>query len=161
MSGSPSERRRAARYSETGAAVFALLRELDRIDDIWGRGDVSRSRLAVLRVLATEGAMTISDVARSRNTTRQGVQRLVAALVAQGWITSEENPRHRRAPLLRLTDAGLAAYQALSRAEAERLNEIARGLGADEVREATRVIAALRIRGAATAPVDISESTES
>jgi len=153
MSPSQRERRGAARYSEAGAAVFALLQELDRADDIWGHGDVSRGRLAVLRVLATEGPQTISEVARSRHAARQGVQRLAAALLEQGWLSSEPNPRHRRAALLTLTPAGLAAYRALSLAEADRLNELARGLSAEDVRSAARVIEALRIRGAATDPV--------
>jgi DNA-binding MarR family transcriptional regulator len=142
--------RHAARYSEAGAAVFQLLQELDRADAIWGRSDVSRGRLAVLRILAVDGPQTASDVARARHTSRQGVQRLVSALEQEGWIEVLPNPSHRRAPLLHLTPAGIAAYQRLASEEAERLNELARGLKPDDVRAAWRVIQALRIRGAAT-----------
>ena len=126
------------------------MQELDRVGEIWGESDVSRGRLAVLRALATAGAMTMSDIARVRHISRQGVQRLASALMEDGWVEAEPNPRHRRAPLLGLTAAGLAAYRDLARAEADRLNELARGLKADDVRAASRVVEALRIRGAAT-----------
>jgi DNA-binding MarR family transcriptional regulator len=142
--------RGAARYSEAGAAVYQLLQELDRVEPIWGRSDVSRGRLAVLRILAVDGPQTASDVARARHTSRQGVQRLVSALEGEAWIEILPNPRHRRAPLLHLTAAGVAAYQRLAAEEAARLNELARGLKPDDVRAAWRVIQALRIRGAAT-----------
>ena len=143
-------RHRAARYSQAGAAVFQLLQELDRSAEIWGDGQVSRGRLSVLRVLATQGPMTISEVARARKTSRQGVQRLAGALVEEGWLEALENPGDRRATRLQLSEAGIAAYQELASAEAERLNDLARGITADDVRVATKVLKALRIRGAAT-----------
>lgn len=141
---------RAARYSEAGAAVFQLLQELDRSGEIWGDEEVSRGRLSILRILATQGSMTISDVARARKTSRQGVQRLASALVEDGWLEAHENPDDRRATRLELTDAGVAAYQERASAEAERLNALARGIPADEVRTAANVLKALRIRGAAS-----------
>jgi DNA-binding MarR family transcriptional regulator len=143
------ERARGARYSEAGAASYQLLQELDRAAAIWGERNVSRSRLGVLRVLAVSGPLTISDVARARHVTRQGAQRLVRSLEQEGWLALRENPKHRRAPLVELTPAGLAAYQRLSEREAERLNDLARGLSAEAIRSATRVVQALRIRGAA------------
>ena len=157
MPGSASSTRtsRAARFSEAGAAVFQLMQVLDRSAEIWGGSEVSRGRLAVLRVLATEGPMTMSDIARARHISRQGVQRLAGALVEEGWVVAEPNPRHRRAPLMGLTASGLAAYRDLAQAEAERLNELARGLKADDIRAASKVIDTLRIRGAATPQPDV------
>ncbi len=153
--GAPRDpRHRAARYSEAGAAVFQLLQELDRSAEIWGGEQVSRGRLSVLRVLATQGPMTMSQVARARKTSRQGVQRLAAALVEEGWVEALENPEDRRATRLQLTEAGIAAYQELANAESERLNALARGIAADEVRAATKVLKTLRIRGAATTSDD-------
>ena len=149
MRASRDSRHRAARYSEAGAAVFQLLQELDRSPEIWGEGQVSRGRLSVLRVLATQGPMTMSEVARARKTSRQGVQRLAGALVEEGWLQAVENPEDRRATRLELTESGLAAYQGLASAEAERLNALARGIAVDDVRSAAQVLKALRIRGAA------------
>ncbi len=77
------QRQRAARYSEAGAAVFQLLQELDRSGEIWGDEEVSRGRLSILRILATQGSMTISAVARARKTSRQGVQRLAGVLTVE------------------------------------------------------------------------------
>ena len=156
MGASRDPRHRAARYSEAGAAVFQLLQELDRSPEIWGDGQVSRGRLSILRVLATQGAMTMSEVARARKTSRQGVQRLASALVEEGWLEAVESPEDRRATRLKLTESGLAAYQQLASAEAERLNTLARGIAAEDVRTAAHVLKALRIRGAAM-PGDATE----
>jgi DNA-binding MarR family transcriptional regulator len=147
-------RRNAARYSEAGAAVFQLLQELDRSGEIWEGEEVSRGRLAILRILATLGPMTISDVARARRTSRQGVQRLSTVLVEEGWITAHENPDDRRATRLELTEAGLAAYQSLTAAEAERLNGLARGIPVAEVRTAVKVLKTLRLGAGAISSSD-------
>jgi len=141
---------RAARYSEAGAAVFHLLQELDRSAAIRGAQPISQGRLEVLRVLALSGPLTMSQVARARHSSRQAVQRLAAELAQQGWIALRPNPRHRRAPLLELSPAGLAAHRRLAEAEALRLNELARGLPAAQIRAAQRILQTLRIRGAAT-----------
>ncbi len=149
MGSSRDTRRGAARYSEAGAAVFQLLQELDRSGEIWGDEDVSRGRLSILRILATLGPMTISDVARARRSSRQGAHRLSSALVDEGWISAQESPEDRRTTRLELTAAGLAAYQALAAAEAERLNALARGISVAEVRTALKVLKTLRLGVAA------------
>ena len=143
---------RAARYSEAGAAVFHLLQELDRSAAIRGAQPISQGRLEVLRVLALSGPLTMSQVARARHSSRQAVQRLAAELAQQGWIALRPNPRHRRAPLLELSPSGLAAHRRLAEAEALRLNELARGLPAAQIRAAQRILQTLRIRGTATPP---------
>lgn len=142
--------RTGTRYSEAGAAAFALFQELEygALPDAPG---VSRGRFALLRVLATDGPLTMSEVARRRRISRQGVKLLADALCAQGKLRQTENPRHKRAPLLELTEAGLAAYRELAEREARRLNELARGLSADELRSAARVLALLRKRAEAAA----------
>ncbi len=133
------------RYSEAGVAAFQLLQELDRSAALFDNA-VSRGRLALLRVLATAGPMTMSDAARARHSSRQAVQRLTGALVEQGLVQLTPNPQHRRAPLLQLSAAGVAAWQALAQQEATRLNALARGLDAAEIRSVTRVLKALRQR---------------
>lgn len=142
--------RSGTRYSEAGAAAFALLQELEygAIPDALA---ISRGRFALLRVLATDGPLTMSDIARRRRTSRQGVKLLADALGAQGWLRQVPNPRHKKAPLLELSEAGLAAYRELAEQEARRLNELARGIGAEELRSAARVLALLRGRAAAAA----------
>lgn len=131
-----------------------MLQELDRSGEIWGDEEVSRGRLAILRILATLGPMTISDVARARRTSRQGAQRLSTLLVDEGWIAAHEGSEDRRTTRLELTDAGLAAYQTLAAAEAERLNALARGIPVAEVRTAVKVLKTLRLGVGAISPSD-------
>src|SRR5262249_27541551 len=66
--------------------------------------------LGAVALAATPGP--VAHLARSMGLTRQGVQRIVNALAAQGLLQFEPNPHHRRAPLVTLTEEGRQAYQA-------------------------------------------------
>ncbi len=138
------------RYSHAGAALFGLLRELERTGDPLGL-EQPPARLAVLRLLAQQGALTVSEIARLRGATRQGVQQLAHRLVQRGWLERRPNPRHRRSPLLRLTPAGRRVYQALIRSETERLNQLAEGLEPAALTAARRLLATLRERAGQSA----------
>jgi DNA-binding MarR family transcriptional regulator len=56
---------------------------------------------------------TVSGIARVMGLTRQSVQRLADALVADGMAEYVPNPAHRRAKLLRPTPRGWAAIDVL------------------------------------------------
>ena len=74
----------------------------------------------VLRSLDAYGPTTVPDLARLRPVSRQRIQKLVDLLRARGFVETRPNPRHRRSPLIALTDAGrahLAAARALSRGD--------------------------------------------
>ncbi|MER6971714.1 MarR family transcriptional regulator [Nocardioides sp. NPDC000445] len=49
---------------------------------------------------------TVPDIARKLGLQRQSVQRVADELVRDGLARYEENPRHRRSPLLAATAAG-------------------------------------------------------
>jgi DNA-binding MarR family transcriptional regulator len=103
--------------------------------------------MALLRSLALRGPRNLSELARERGVSRQGVQRLADALEAEGLARSSPDPRNARAKRLVLTETGLAAYQALARAEADELNALAAGLSPTDLRAATRVLRLLARRG--------------
>lgn len=48
----------------------------------------------------------MAAIARHMGLTRQSVQRSVNVMAAEGLLTLEANPDHKRAPLVRMTDAG-------------------------------------------------------
>ncbi|ACY23239.1 regulatory protein MarR [Gordonia bronchialis DSM 43247] len=71
--------------------------------------------------------LTVSDIARSMGITRQSVQRTADLLVADGLLTYRDNPAHRRAKLVAITDDGRAANDAIGPAHrivADRLASI-------------------------------------
>ena len=75
---------------------------------------------------------------------RQGVQRIVNELVAEGYIALESNPHHRRASLVVLTEQGRKAYAAADRLQTPWANALAKGLRGEDIAAAMRTVAALR-----------------
>lgn len=73
---------------------------------------LNKPRALVLGVLAqSKKPMTASQIAHEMGQTRQGVGRLVAQLVSEGFLLLEENPYLKNSKLARLTKSGMAAYQ--------------------------------------------------
>jgi DNA-binding MarR family transcriptional regulator len=99
--------------SEDAEAFSALVVQLLRCDGLLiEAGDrltrPSGQSSARWRVLAAVGTapMSVADIARAWNLTRQSVQRLADALVGDGLLSYEENPHHRRSKLVVLTPIG-------------------------------------------------------
>ena len=74
---------------------------------------------------------------------RQVIQRLVDQALALGLVATEPNPAHKRSPLVRLTEAGRAAFDRIHKAELRNLASIASGLDPDDIAAAIRVLDAL------------------
>ncbi len=72
---------------------------------------------------------------------RQSVQRLVDVLSEHGILMFENNPHHRRAKLVRLTEAGRRKYEQISKIQARWVNSISRDL---DVKELNAAVALLR-----------------
>ena len=138
----PIPRAEAARvaYTEAGVALFHLLRQLETSLPLLSQLPISHGRMALLRSLALRGPRNLSELARERGVSRQGVQRLADALESEGLARSKPDPRSARAKRLELTEAGLAAYRELAQQEARELNARASGIAPAELRIATRVL---------------------
>lgn len=136
------------RYTPAGAALHDLLAEWARVEPALG-GLLPRGARGLLRELATGPPRTAAALARARGGTRQGVRRVAADLIRQGWLEALPNPRHRAAPLLALTGRGRARQEALVAAESRHLDALARGLDPAELRAARRLLARLGQRARA------------
>jgi DNA-binding MarR family transcriptional regulator len=91
---------------------------------------------------AEAGTLTVADIARMLGLARQSVQRVADTLEADGFVTSADNPRHRRAKLLRLTDRGREALTAIQAAQAVWANGLGKTLGERDLRRASEVLEA-------------------
>jgi DNA-binding MarR family transcriptional regulator len=143
--------------SPEGEALTRLLVEAVRLAELFAQTGESLARpegqtLArwlVLGAVETE-PKPVAEIARRLRLTRQSVQRVADVLAAEGLLAYEDNPRHRRAKLARLTPEGarvLARINAAQRAWADR-NGAAVGLA-----DAEQAAALLeRIRGVLTRP---------
>jgi DNA-binding MarR family transcriptional regulator len=94
-------------------AVGTLHRSLLAVGDaVAATAGQSRARSACLQQLAG-GPLTVADIAERLGLARQGVQRVADLLASDGLASYTDNPRHRRAKLLTLTDAGGRALDAM------------------------------------------------
>ncbi|ARF73466.1 MarR family winged helix-turn-helix transcriptional regulator [Streptomyces griseus] len=100
--------------------------------------------------------LPVAGIARAMGITRQSVQRIADLLVERGLAEYVENPAHRRAKLLRVTDAGRDAVARIGPPHAEFAARLAGELGAEGFAETVRVLE--RLSGALDAVARSSPS---
>lgn len=139
----------------TSGALTALILEVFRLNGrLLAAGDrlvsplgLTSARWQVLGAVAlSPSPETVARLARSMGLNRQGVQRIVNELAEEGIVAFRENPHHRRAKLVTLTDKGRAAYDAAGRLQRPWANALSKGLDVQDVIATTRLIKALRLR---------------
>lgn len=137
------------RTKTTGRLIFEILRLANRLGDAGGAliADLglTPARWQVLGTLRFLGRPeTVAGLARRLGLARQSVQRVADDLRRAGLVERIANPADRRAPLLRMTDAGRAAAE---EAEARRqpwTADLAAALEGRDITEAEAVLATLR-----------------
>ncbi len=98
-------------------ARLMIHRAVVAVEAIHHGSTVSVSMRAVLEFLRREGDHTVSAIARARSVSRQHVQALVNELLDQGLVKRIDNPHHRRAPLIGLTERGADEIDEMHRRE--------------------------------------------
>ena len=88
--------------------------------------------------------MSVAQIARAMNLTRQSVQRVADLLVEEGLSAYENNPAHARAKLLRLTAKGRKALQTIQAGQKVWANALAEGMSEVQLRAASTVLAQLQ-----------------
>ncbi len=97
----------------------------------------------LMECLADAGPRTVPQLARLLMLKRQVVQRMVNELVDAGFGEAAVNEAHARSSLIRLTDAGRAAFATLRAVEHARTAPVAATLSAADVDACRRVMTAL------------------
>ncbi|MES2057637.1 MAG: helix-turn-helix domain-containing protein [Pseudomonadota bacterium] len=88
----------------------------------------------------------VARLARNMGLNRQGVQRIVSELVAEGFAELKENPHHRSAKLVVMTSKGLHAYDCALRAQAPWVNMLGDKVDPEGIQRASKVLEGLRQR---------------
>lgn len=98
------------------------------------------------QVLATveDAPLSVAQIARAMNLTRQSVQRVADLLVEEGLSVYESNPAHARAKLVRLTAKGRKALQTIQAEQKVWANALADGMNEAQLRAASTVLAQLQ-----------------
>ena len=91
-----------------------------------------------------DAPLSVAQIARAMNLTRQSVQRVADLLVEERLSAYENNPAHARAKLLRLTAKGRRALQTIQAGQKVWANALAAGLNEAQLRAASAVLAQLQ-----------------
>jgi DNA-binding MarR family transcriptional regulator len=89
---------------------------------------------------AEDGPTTVATIARRLGLARQSVQRVADVLESEGLVAYEDNPHHRRAKLLTLTQRGRDALAAIQAAQRTWANTLGREVGEADLRRANAVL---------------------
>lgn len=137
--------------SDAGLLILEVFRLNARLlaggDDLVAPLGLSSARWQVLGVIAgsTEDK-PVAHIARAMGLQRQGVQRIVNELSEDGFVVFRENPHHRRAQLVILTDKGRTAYSAAMRRREPWVEKMVSGISKEDISLALMVLSTIRKR---------------
>jgi DNA-binding MarR family transcriptional regulator len=141
--GPPDGPRRTAAGDLFSALVVRLFRvngllaaEGDRLARPAGQTSARWQRLAMVE----DTPRTVAEIARVLGLARQSVQRVADALERDGLVRYEDNPRHRRARLVVLTDVGRAALETIQAAQRPWADALGEKVGERELERANRTL---------------------
>lgn len=143
------------KHTAAGAAITDLIVEIFRLNGrLLAEGDrlvaglgMTGARWQVLGAIALSPAPEpVARLARGMGLNRQGVQRIVNELAAEGFVEFQDNPHHRRARLVVLTDAGRNAYTAATDLQVPWANALAKGIDLADIAIAARTLEVVRMR---------------
>jgi DNA-binding MarR family transcriptional regulator len=120
-------------------AVIELQFRLEAITQAVVGFATAGGEFGILRMLASGGPQTVPDMARSRPVSRQHCQTIANSLEAQGFVEFVANPKHKRSQLVRMTRAGRAHYERLTKQLLGAATAYAKSFTAAEVELATDV----------------------
>lgn len=79
---------------------------------------------AVMEFLYPDRSLTVPEIARRYQVSRQHVQVTVNKLIGQGLLRREPNPRHKRSALVCLSRDGIRRFEDIRRTETEILDRL-------------------------------------
>lgn len=104
-----------------------------------GTGLTVRMR-AVLEILHQYGDQTVPQIAERLDIKRQYVQIMCNETLASGFVGQRANPRHKRSPILSLTDHGRTLIEDIISREMTLMDDIGAMLSSQDIATALRVV---------------------
>ena len=94
--------------------VVWLFRALGQAsDEMLHPSGLSAADRAVMEFLYPDQSLSVPELARKYSVSRQHVQVTVNALLDKGLVTTSENPRHKRSPLVQLSRQGAELFASI------------------------------------------------
>lgn len=119
--------------------VVWLIRRLFRAlaqksnENLEGLG-ISAADRAVMEFLYPAKTLAVPEIAEQYKVARQHVQVTVNSLLEKGLVTTRENPRHKRSPLIMLSAKGRRLFAMVLRKDEETIELLFSRISGDEVK---------------------------
>lgn len=97
-------------------------------------------------IAEAEGTLPVAGLARNMGLVRQSVQRVADELAALELVRFADNPHHRRAKLVQLTDKGAALFADANARWLTVADALVAEFGADEIERAADFLRLVRER---------------
>ncbi|PHM28721.1 MarR family winged helix-turn-helix transcriptional regulator [Xenorhabdus budapestensis] len=97
-------------------------------------------------IVSAENPQPVAWLARDMGMNRQNVQRLINELEKEGLVEFVQNPHHKRAYLVVLTENGRKAFSHAMALEAPWMNRLAEGISLEDIHTMNHVLKILRSR---------------
>lgn len=107
-----------------------------------GTGLTVRMR-AVLEILQRHGEQTVPDIAAKLEIKRQYVQVMCNETLTSGFVEQRANPRHKRSPILALTDQGRTLIEDIISKEVKLMHQIGADLSNEDASTALKIVLAV------------------
>ena len=119
----------SAKRADRAYEITWLIRRLFRAmaaeaDRYLADSDLSAADRAVMEFLYPEEQLSVPDIARRYDVSRQHVQVTVNNLLQRGLLRSIENPKHKRSRLIRLSSLGRDSFAEIRRNEAALIDQL-------------------------------------
>ena len=95
---------------------------------------------AVLEILHKYGEQTVPELAARLEIQRQYVQIMCNETLASGFIEQRANPRHKRSPILALTNQGSTLIEDILTNEMQIMQEMSEDLSTEDIATALKVV---------------------
>ncbi len=137
---------RAARLTELILEIFQLNgRLIEAGDELVRPLGLTSARWQVLGAMERSAVpLPVASIARNKGLSRQAVQRLAKELEKAGLVRFVDNPHHKRAPLVVMTEGGRAAFDAAMAKQAPWAEALAAGQSLEALSQAVAALRELR-----------------
>jgi len=124
--------------------VRLLFHRLARAADALHESDgIPASQRAVLECLCKGDSKTVPQIASMKSVSRQHIQVIVNELSEKKMVEITDNPKHKRSPLVGLSDHGIKIFKKISRREAGFLTGIDSSLEKSNLEISIKTLSAL------------------
>ena len=103
-------------------------------ENLPGPGITAADR-AVMEFIYPDKKLSVPEIARRYRASRQHVQVTVNSLIDKGLAAAVENPRHKRSPLIMLTDEGRDLFESVLERDREAIDKLFANVPHDDRRQ--------------------------